>query len=29
VTYLNVSDYEHEAERLLHPGAFGYFAGGA
>jgi isopentenyl diphosphate isomerase/L-lactate dehydrogenase-like FMN-dependent dehydrogenase len=29
VTYLNVGDYEREAERLLDPGAFGYFAGGA
>jgi isopentenyl diphosphate isomerase/L-lactate dehydrogenase-like FMN-dependent dehydrogenase len=29
VTYLNVRDFEHEAERLLDPGAFGYFAGGA
>ncbi|HMI21910.1 MAG TPA: alpha-hydroxy acid oxidase, partial [Gaiellaceae bacterium] len=26
---LNVGDYEHEAERVLEPGAFGYFAGGA
>ncbi len=26
---LNVGDYEREAERLLEPGAFGYFAGGA
>jgi isopentenyl diphosphate isomerase/L-lactate dehydrogenase-like FMN-dependent dehydrogenase len=26
---LNVGDYEREAERLLDPGAFGYFAGGA
>jgi isopentenyl diphosphate isomerase/L-lactate dehydrogenase-like FMN-dependent dehydrogenase len=26
---LNVRDYEREAERLLDPGAFGYFAGGA
>ena len=25
----NVGDYEREAERLLDPGAFGYFAGGA
>jgi isopentenyl diphosphate isomerase/L-lactate dehydrogenase-like FMN-dependent dehydrogenase len=29
VTYLNVGDYEREAERLLDPGPFGYFAGGA
>jgi len=29
VTYLNVADYEREAERVLHPGVFGYFAGGA
>jgi isopentenyl diphosphate isomerase/L-lactate dehydrogenase-like FMN-dependent dehydrogenase len=29
VTYLNVADYEREAERVLDPGAFGYFAGGA
>jgi isopentenyl diphosphate isomerase/L-lactate dehydrogenase-like FMN-dependent dehydrogenase len=29
VTYVNVGDYEREAERLLDPGAFGYFAGGA
>jgi len=29
VTYFNVGDYEREAERLLDPGAFGYFAGGA
>jgi isopentenyl diphosphate isomerase/L-lactate dehydrogenase-like FMN-dependent dehydrogenase len=29
VTYLNVRDFEHEAERLLDRGAFGYFAGGA
>jgi isopentenyl diphosphate isomerase/L-lactate dehydrogenase-like FMN-dependent dehydrogenase len=29
VTYLNVADYEREAERLLEPGPFGYFAGGA
>jgi isopentenyl diphosphate isomerase/L-lactate dehydrogenase-like FMN-dependent dehydrogenase len=29
VTYFNVADYEREAERLLDPGAFGYFAGGA
>jgi isopentenyl diphosphate isomerase/L-lactate dehydrogenase-like FMN-dependent dehydrogenase len=29
VTRLNVADYEREAERLLDPGAFGYFAGGA
>jgi 4-hydroxymandelate oxidase len=29
VTYFNVGDYQHEAERLLDPGAFGYFAGGA
>jgi isopentenyl diphosphate isomerase/L-lactate dehydrogenase-like FMN-dependent dehydrogenase len=29
VTYLNVADYEREAERLLDPGPFGYFAGGA
>ena len=29
MTYLNVGDYEREAERLLDPGAFGYFAGGA
>jgi len=27
--FLNVADYEREAERLLEPGAFGYFAGGA
>jgi isopentenyl diphosphate isomerase/L-lactate dehydrogenase-like FMN-dependent dehydrogenase len=26
---LNVRDYEREAERMLDPGAFGYFAGGA
>jgi len=26
---LNVGDYEREAERLLDPGVFGYFAGGA
>jgi (S)-2-hydroxy-acid oxidase len=26
---LNVDDYEREAERVLDPGAFGYFAGGA
>jgi isopentenyl diphosphate isomerase/L-lactate dehydrogenase-like FMN-dependent dehydrogenase len=26
---LNVGDYEREAERVLDPGAFGYFAGGA
>jgi len=26
---LNIRDYELEAERLLEPGAFGYFAGGA
>ena len=26
---LNVRDYEREAERVLDPGAFGYFAGGA
>jgi isopentenyl diphosphate isomerase/L-lactate dehydrogenase-like FMN-dependent dehydrogenase len=26
---LNVGDYECEAERVLEPGAFGYFAGGA
>jgi isopentenyl diphosphate isomerase/L-lactate dehydrogenase-like FMN-dependent dehydrogenase len=26
---LNIRDYELEAERLLDPGAFGYFAGGA
>jgi isopentenyl diphosphate isomerase/L-lactate dehydrogenase-like FMN-dependent dehydrogenase len=26
---LNVLDYEREAERVLDPGAFGYFAGGA
>jgi len=29
VTYFNVGDYEREAERLLDPAAFGYFAGGA
>jgi 4-hydroxymandelate oxidase len=29
VSYLNVADYEREAERLLDPGAFGYFVGGA
>jgi 4-hydroxymandelate oxidase len=29
VTFLNVADYEREAERVLEPGAFGYFAGGA
>jgi isopentenyl diphosphate isomerase/L-lactate dehydrogenase-like FMN-dependent dehydrogenase len=29
VTFLNVADYEREAERLLEPGPFGYFAGGA
>src|SRR5207253_6411213 len=29
VSYLNVGDYEREAERVLDPGAFGYFAGGA
>ena len=29
MTYFNVGDYEREAERLLDPGAFGYFAGGA
>jgi isopentenyl diphosphate isomerase/L-lactate dehydrogenase-like FMN-dependent dehydrogenase len=29
LTYLNVGDYEREAERMLDPGAFGYFAGGA
>jgi isopentenyl diphosphate isomerase/L-lactate dehydrogenase-like FMN-dependent dehydrogenase len=29
VTHLNVADYEREAERLLDPGTFGYFAGGA
>jgi isopentenyl diphosphate isomerase/L-lactate dehydrogenase-like FMN-dependent dehydrogenase len=29
VTYLNIADYEREAERLLDPGPFGYFAGGA
>jgi 4-hydroxymandelate oxidase len=29
MTYLNVDDYEREAERLLDPGVFGYFAGGA
>ena len=28
MTYHNVADYEREAERLLHPGVFGYFAGG-
>jgi len=28
VTHLNVADYEREAERVLDPGAFGYFAGG-
>ena len=29
VTFLNIADYEREAERVLEPGAFGYFAGGA
>ena len=29
MTYLNVDDYEREAERLLDSGVFGYFAGGA
>src|SRR6476646_5013384 len=29
MTYLNVDDYEREAERLLDPGVLGYFAGGA
>ena len=29
MTYLNVADYEREAERVLDSGAFGYFAGGA
>ena len=29
MTYLNVDDYEREAERLLDPGVFGYFAGGS
>ena len=29
MSYLNVGDYEREAERVLDPGAFGYFAGGA
>jgi isopentenyl diphosphate isomerase/L-lactate dehydrogenase-like FMN-dependent dehydrogenase len=29
VTNHNVADYEREAERVLDPGAFGYFAGGA
>ena len=29
MTFFNVADYEREAERLLDPGAFGYFAGGA
>ena len=29
MTYLNVADYEREAERLLEPGPHGYFAGGA
>jgi isopentenyl diphosphate isomerase/L-lactate dehydrogenase-like FMN-dependent dehydrogenase len=29
VMLLNVGDYEREAERVLDPGAFGYFAGGA
>ena len=29
MTYFNVGDYEREAERLLDPAAFGYFAGGA
>ena len=29
MTYLNVGDYEREAERLLDAGPFGYFAGGA
>jgi isopentenyl diphosphate isomerase/L-lactate dehydrogenase-like FMN-dependent dehydrogenase len=29
VILLNVGDYEHEAERLLDSGVFGYFAGGS
>jgi 4-hydroxymandelate oxidase len=29
VSLLNVADYEREAERLLDPGPFGYYAGGA
>lgn len=29
MTNLNVQDFEHEAERVLDPGTFGYFAGGA
>ena len=29
MTFLNVADYEREAERHLEPGPFGYFAGGA
>ena len=29
MTYLNVADYEREAERVLDAGPFGYFAGGA
>ena len=29
MTLLNVADYEREAERLLEPGPFGYYAGGA
>jgi isopentenyl diphosphate isomerase/L-lactate dehydrogenase-like FMN-dependent dehydrogenase len=28
VTHFNVGDYERAAERMLDPGAFGYFAGG-
>ena len=28
MTHFNVGDYEREAERMLDPGAFGYFAGG-
>ncbi|HYX76330.1 MAG TPA: alpha-hydroxy-acid oxidizing protein, partial [Gaiellaceae bacterium] len=29
MSLLNVADYEHEAERLLDAGPFGYYAGGA
>jgi 4-hydroxymandelate oxidase len=29
VSLLNIADYEREAERLLDPGPFGYYAGGA
>ena len=29
MSLLNVADYEREAERLLDPGPFGYYAGGA